>query len=549
MASSNGMTDSCAVPLLQDAEREGRCCDTAYSAADASVPIPMFKDFHSSKHALMIRYGAYIFVWVIGLCALVKLLTDFSSSLKPLVLALLVASILEWMVQMWELIFWKFGNFVSLFARKVLVTFRISWIYVRWACHATFNSCRKAAKRTRYPAQENAKKWIEELCDWSPLKSRWHGSYAGQNSALRFISVLMTLLLVALALFGSYSLIMTQIGVMLEQLDGYKKTITEDVQWLSAHMDELTDRVPSILRGPVRRAIARFQNVATDENFLNRIGSYANSFLEGFISQTESLAMGLCFFFLYTFLWLFVPMHLNSHAEKANTFKVVHFRPKRSVSFVEGEDTPYAEVQEQLYRVVWQYFLSMCVINGVFALAVQILLSQLEVNLSTFVAIACFFLGFIPELGTIIAIVLPLPLVVFAPREEHDATSQTSNGDLVNPFSDFSSVGWKTLWVLVGMILIKLLVANVLTSIVMGRNKTLSGAVHNKSKRFKTTIESNVEDKMEVKETHPVVILFVVVLSGQIWGPVGMLISVPVVSLCRLAVNVWYLDEAGEAEA
>jgi len=310
------------------------------------------------------------------------------------------------------------------------------------------------------------------------------------------------------------------------------------------HMDDFTNRVPPIIRSSVENLVKRFKNVAQDEDLINRIGSYANGFLEGVISQTESIAMGLCFFFLYTFLWLFVPMHVNSHAEKAKTFKVAHFRPKRSVSFVEGEDTPYAEVQEQLYRVVWQYFLSMCVINAVFGLAVQLLLSQLDVNLSSFVAIACFFLGFIPELGTIIAIVLPLPLVVFEPRVDHAANVQSS-GELVNPFANLDSVGWKTLWVFVGMILIKLLVANVLTSIVMGRNKTLAGAVQPRREQSKfgsVTAFASEDEEMDVKETHPVVILFVVVLSGQIWGPVGMLISVPVVSLCRLAVNVWYLD-------
>jgi len=392
------------------------------------------------------------------------------------------------------------------------------------------------------------------LCDWSLLKSRWHGSYAGQNSALRFIAVLMTLFLVALALSGINALIMMQVENMLDQLDGYKQTITKDLQWVIEHIDELTNRIPPLMRTPVRNVIDRFKHVAVDEDFISRIGTYANDFLQPFLSQTESLAMGLCFFFLYTFLWLFVPMHVCGHSEKAKTFTVVHFKARRSVSFVEGEDAPYAEVQEQLYRVVWNYFLSMALINAVFALAVQLLLSQFDVNLSSFVAIACFFLGFIPELGTIIAIVLPLPLVVFAPRDQQ-ATSvpSSSGGELVNPFANFSTVGWKTLWVFVGMILIKLLVANVLTSIIMGKNKALSGAVHfrgaetgriNTPMRVPSTFDTpRYQDEMDVKETHPVVILFVVVLSGQIWGPVGMLISVPVVSLCRLAVNVWYLED------
>jgi len=94
---------------------------------------------------------------------------------------------------------------------------------------------------------------------------------------------------------------------------------------------------------------------------------------------------------------------------------------------------------------------------------------------------------------------------------------------------------------LLGMVLIKLLVANVLTSIVMGKNRTLAGSLQSERKGAAGE-GSNVEEE-EVKETHPVLILFFVVLSGEIWGAVGMLISVPVISLVRLALNVWYLEE------
>jgi len=413
------------------------------------------------------------------------------------------------------------------------------------------------------------------------MKQNWHGSYAGRNSALRFCAVLMTLLLVALLLMGLESLIMSQVDVMLDQLDDYKKTLTQDVKWIMQHLHQLAEIVPHVMQKPVRNAIEKLQRTEFNDHFVNNIFAYANTFLQDVIAQTESLAMGLCFFFLYTFLWLFVPMHVNSHSEKAKQFKTLHLRQyPRTLSYVEGEDHHQHELQEQLYKVVWEYIKSMSLINGVFALVVQLLLWQFDVNLRTLVAVSCFFLGFIPELGTIIAIVLPLPLVIFAPRDHNDAPSdhnktseQTDGaGTNFNPFANFSTVGWMTLWVFVGMVLIKLLVANVLTSLIMGRNRTLAGAVSSPPSRrdVSTTgffefsycwswcdvstgiyklFGSNKEevgesgDEMDVKETHPVVILFVVVLSGQIWGPVGMLISVPVVSLIRLAMNIWYLED------
>jgi len=370
---------------------------------------------------------------------------------------------------------------------------------------------------------------------------------------------------------GLESLIMSQVDVMLDQLDDYKKTLTQDVKWIMQHLHQLAEIVPHVMQKPVRNAIEKLQRTEFNDHFVNNIFAYANTFLQDVIAQTESLAMGLCFFFLYTFLWLFVPMHVNSHSEKAKQFKTLHLRQyPRTLSYVEGEDHHQHELQEQLYKVVWEYFKSMSLINGVFALVVQLLLWQFDVNLRTLVAVSCFFLDFIPELGTIIAIVLPLPLVIFAPRDHNNAPSdhnKTSAGTNFNPFANFSTVGWTTLWVFVGMCLIKLLVANVLTSLIMGRNRTLAGAVAARPRRdvsgscagffewcdvstgiykffgWNKEEDGESDDEMDVKETHPVVILFVVVLSGEIWGPVGMLISVPVVSLCRLAVNVWYMED------
>lgn len=63
----------------------------------------------------------------------------------------------------------------------------------------------------------------------------------------------------------------------------------------------------------------------------------------------------------------------------------------------------------------------------------------------------------------------------------------------------------------------------------MGHNQTLSGAVKD-------------HELEKIKETHPVLILFFVVLAGEIWGPVGMLISVPVVSSVRLMLNFWNMQ-------
>merc|ERR1712032_1081051 len=58
-------------------------------------------------------------------------------------------------------------------------------------------------------------------------------------------------------------------------------------------------------------------------------------------------------------------------------------------------------------------------------------------------------------------------------------------------------------------------------SVIMGRNQVLAGAISKENKFV---------------ETHPVVVLFVVVVCGDIWGPVGMIIAVPIISLVRFYV-------------
>lgn len=139
-----------------------------------------------------------------------------------------------------------------------------------------------------------------------------------------------------------------------------------------------------------------------------------------------------------------------------------------------------------------------------------------------FVAIACFFLAFIPELGTIISVVLPLPLIILAPPKDHRQI------DPDFPFADWRALLLQLLEVVCGMMLIKLLVGNILSSLIMGKNRVLSGALK----------EENAAQ--EIKETHPVIILFGVVIAGEIWGVTGMVISVPMISFIRLAFNVFY---------
>merc|ERR1712151_25747 len=96
---------------------------------------------------------------------------------------------------------------------------------------------------------------------------------------------------------------------------------------------------------------------------------------------------------------------------------------------------------------------------------------------------------------------LPVPIILLMPLTSGDTSRLSVLGRFV-----------------IGMLIIKVVVSNVLEAYLMGHNPTLSGAVR----------DHKLE---EIKETHPVIILFIVVFAGQIWGPTGMLLSVPLISL------------------
>mmetsp|Transcript_47420 Transcript_47420/g.149012 ORF Transcript_47420/g.149012 Transcript_47420/m.149012 type:complete len:573 (+) Transcript_47420:2-1720(+) len=545
------------------------------NSATSCVTLSDARSLDNSKVAQLVRYGAYLFIWVIGVCAMIKLLTDFSSALKPLVMAALVSSILEWLVQFWEFFFWKVGNFVSTMAHKLWTICCLSLLLLYGSCHGLYSlCCVEKSCRQSSGVRERSRPYVAELCNWTLLKSRWHGSYAGQNSVLRFISVCTTLALVIAPLVGMYTLIMANVSSMLTRLSGYKEQLLSVLAHVRNHLDSLPEIMPEALQNEAHHAIEGFERHISAESVVHDFESYISASLEGIISQTETFAIGTVFFLLYTFLWLFVPMHVNSLASKAKTFRIIvpwGSRPKasalrysRSLSYVKGEDEPLREVQEHLYKVIWQYFLAMVIINAVYAGSVLGLMIYLGVDLSAFIAIASFFLGFIPELGAIISTVLPIGLVALEPLQpKPDASRPLQHEAIHGPFSDWSERSIKLGKVLAGMIIIKLAVANVLTSIIMGRNRTLAGAVNAQKRDCKKTgnhkavappgcsdfpREGEEVEEDDVKETHPVIILFAVVISGEIWGAVGMLISVPVISFLRLAANIWFLEPTHEKE-
>lgn len=160
---------------------------------------------------------------------------------------------------------------------------------------------------------------------------------------------------------------------------------------------------------------------------------------------------------------------------------------------------------EQVFTIVRTYFLYKAICNAVFSLCAWCLLAGIGCDLAVLLSVICFFLSFIPEVGSVICILMPAPVLLFDSR----VTMEIRITNLIT--------------MAIGMLLIKFAVSNGLESLVMSRSAVLSGQIE--------TEESN-------DETHPVLILFAVVLCGEIWGVAGMLISVPLLSLVRLLLNL-----------
>ncbi|CAK9114867.1 Putative transport protein RP630 [Durusdinium trenchii] len=161
---------------------------------------------------------------------------------------------------------------------------------------------------------------------------------------------------------------------------------------------------------------------------------------------------------------------------------------------------------EQVFTIVRTYFGYKAACNAAFSFCVWCLLAGIGgCDLAVVLSVMCFFLSFIPEVGSVICMLLPIPVLLFDSRVTVEVR------------------GANVLTMVLGMLGIKFAVSNGLESLVMSRSAILSG---------------NLDEEQPGAETHPVLILFAVVLCGQIWGVTGMLISVPLLSLVRLLLNL-----------
>lgn len=376
--------------------------------------------------------------------------------------------------------------------------------------------------------------------------------FAGRNVLFRGVAVVLTLSIVATVFLGLSSLLYASVESFAQgnRLELYREQFVNLVSAANVALLELPDRLsflPNATQDQLRTTVMDLERaVHLNNTFFIENQEFIVDSLKEAVGSSSTLLTEVGLYVLYTTMWLFVPLQINPDETKekyaGKVFGVCNIWRSRAqllpnaghessveestrgrmpfaLYFYHTQSDPRQDLQERMYHIMQVYFSLKLAVNSLFAVCVWFLLFNLGVDLSGFLGVACLILSFIPELGTVVSIALPIPIILLMPMP---ADSPHSRAAILGRF-------------VVGMILIKLCVSNVLESYVMGHNATLSGAVKN-------------HELVKIKETHPVVILFFVVLSGQIWGPLGMLISVPLLSLFRLMLNVWHMRGPGDVE-
>jgi len=409
---------------------------------------------------------AIISTCLLGLWATVQLMDQFGNVLKPLVLASMLAGCLEKPVEWCE----------------CGLTRSLAWIWMIVRCKCNWRRVMKIYRVFRprgeaptTPGGQDVYHTLESLAEDEPCFPEaaqaeamqvWHAGDRASNPVTRLISIAVVLAVVGLLLLNLSSSLIASLHSL--DLNIYKKGFQE----LETLVLGLFQNASPSAKENLTRQLDSVQHNLT---------SFALAALNDVLSGTTNFAVQTVMFMLYVFMWLLAPLSRG----------------------------------ESVFIIVRTYFMCKTLCNGLFAVCVAGLLTWIGCDLCLVISILCFFLGFIPEVGSFISIVLPIPLLLLDSRKSMELR------------------GANMLTMVVGMLLIKFVVSNGIESYVMSRNPILAGQVDGAAK---------------AEETHPVIILFAVVFFGEIWGVTGMLISVPLLSLVRLVVNMEGMDKRQEKE-
>lgn len=141
-------------------------------------------------------------------------------------------------------------------------------------------------------------------------------------------------------------------------------------------------------------------------------------------------------------------------------------------------------VWEEVGVRIQRYIVTKTIMSGATGIAVGSILGVLGIDLAMVFGFFAFILNFIPSIGSLIATLLPLPVILFSP----DVTATTAVLAIALPA------------------VVQVVIGNFIDPRVMGESLDL----------------------------HPVTILLALIFWGMIWGLVGMLLAVPLVAILKL---------------
>jgi AI-2 transport protein TqsA len=142
-----------------------------------------------------------------------------------------------------------------------------------------------------------------------------------------------------------------------------------------------------------------------------------------------------------------------------------------------------AQIEDQIKR----YMLAKVFVSSATGLLVGVTLALCGVRLAMVFGVLAFLLNFIPNIGSVVATLLPLPIIVLSPE--------------MSGFARVAALAVPTA--------IQFVVGNVVEPRIMGRSLDL----------------------------HPVVVLLGLIFFGMIWGIVGMLLATPIVAMIKIVLE------------
>jgi len=260
--------------------------------------------------------------------------------------------------------------------------------------------------------------------------------------------VTLVLSIIVLLAFSCITLLVRGASHMQHSWPNYQLGLNKLVHSLDSVTKAISKRL-HIAHGLDQRAMKLYNYI------LNKLQDAISMMVNEILSMMSSSLSTLVFVILYLLFWLLHPLPIHG-----NTSALVrsYIWKKTLVSFFYGGATS----------------LLFCLLGN---------------DLAIFFGMITFFLNFVPEVGAIISMMIPIPVILL-------------DGRLSSPMAVICKA-------LAGQILLKFLFSNVLEVKLIENDREMS--------------------------IHPVWIMLGLNYFGFVWGPVGMLISVPMLALLKSA--------------